>query len=230
MFRLPLLRAWPSQCLICHAWPARSLCTLCVQRFTPAVPRCECCALPVPAGVARCGACLREAPAFDRCLVAVAYAWPWTRCLAQFKFRQDPGLAAALAELLAAAPGVATTLDEADLVLPLPLSAERLHERGYNPAQLLAERLAPRRCRNDILLRPRHGRPQRELTRAERLRNVRGAFTVDARHAAALQGRRVLLVDDVMTTGASLGEAARVLRAAGAAHITALVFARTDPA
>lgn len=230
MLRLPPHRAWPSQCLICHAWPARSLCPHCVGRFVQARPRCDSCALPVPAGVTRCGACLREAPAFDRCLVAVAYAWPWTRCLAQFKFQQEPGLAAALAELLAAAPGVADALAQADLLVPLPLSAERLHERGYNPAQLLAERLAPGRSRHDLLQRVRHSPPQRDLPRVERLRNVRGAFAVDATGASALHGRRVLLVDDVMTTGASLGEAARALRAAGAAHITALAFARTDPA
>ncbi len=227
--RLPPLQAWPSQCLICRAWPARTLCHDCVDRFAAATPRCEGCALPVPAGVARCGACLRQPPPFDRCLVAVGYRWPWTRCLAQFKFRQQPGLGRALARLLAAAPEVAPAVAQAALVLPLPLSAERLAERGYNPAQLLAERLAPRRTRTDLLLRVRHTPSQRGLPRAQRLRNVRGVFAVDAARAAALQGQRVLLVDDVMTTGASLGEAARALRAAGAAHITALAFARTDP-
>ncbi|MBK6869468.1 MAG: ComF family protein [Burkholderiales bacterium] len=229
LFRLPSLRAWPSQCLICHAWPARTLCADCVARFAAPTRRCDACALPVPAGVTRCGACLREPPPFDRCRVAVAYAWPWVGCVARFKFQQDPGLAPALAELLAAAPDVADELAQAPLVLPMPLSAERLAERGYNPAQLLAERLAPGRTRPDLLLRVRHGTPQRGLTRAERLRNVRGAFALDARHAGALQAQRVVLVDDVMTTGASLAEAARALRTAGVAHITALAFARTDP-
>ena len=229
LFRLPSLRAWPSQCLICHAWPARTLCADCVGRFAAPTRRCDACALPVPAGVTRCGACLREPPPFDRCRVAVAYAWPWAGCVARFKFQQDPGLAPALAELLAAAPDVADELAQAALVLPMPLSAERLAERGYNPAQLLAERLAPGRTRPDLLLRVRHGTPQRGLTRAERLRNVRGAFAIDARHAAVLQSQRVVLIDDVMTTGASLAEAARALRTAGVAHITALAFARTDP-
>ncbi len=71
--------------------------------------------------------------------------------------------------------------------------------------------------------------PQRGLTRAERLRNVRGAFALDPARAATLHGQRVVLIDDVMTTGASLAEAARALRTAGVAHITALAFARTDP-
>jgi ComF family protein len=133
-----------------------------------------------------------------------------------------------LAGLLAAAPGVAAALAEADDVLPVPLSAARLAERGYNPAQLLARHLARRRVRAHVLLRPRHDPPQRGLPRAERLKNVRGAFAVDARHAAALHGRRVALIDDVMTTGATLRAAAQALREAGAAHITAIAFARTD--
>lgn len=223
---------WPSQCLICRAWPAATLCARCVARFAAPVPRCASCALPVPMGVARCGACLREPPPFERCLVAADYGWPWARCIAQFKFHQDPGLATPLADLLATAPGVAEALAQADWVLPMPLSSERLAERGYNPAQLLAARLArrfaPRRLRTDLLLRIRHTPPQRELPRAERLKNVRGAYAVEPLKAPLLAGRRVALVDDVMTTGASLREAAGALRAAGAAQVCAIAFARTD--
>jgi len=225
---------WPSQCLICRAWPTATLCQRCVARFADYAPRCATCALPVPEGLARCGACLREPPPFDRCLVAASYGWPWTRCISQFKFRQDPGLAAPLAAMLADAPGVARALADAELVLPVPLSAQRLAERGYNPAQLLARQLA-RRCgnrtapvRTDLLLRIRHTEPQHGLPRAQRLKNVRGVYATDPLKAPLLRGRRVALVDDVMTTGASLREAALALRAAGAAHITAIAFARTD--
>lgn len=228
--RLLQSSAWPGQCLICRGWPSATLCSRCVARFAVPQPRCETCALPVPPGVARCGACVRTPAPFDRCLAATAYRWPWTRCIGQFKFRQDPGLAAPLAELMAAAPGVAPALATADAVVPLPLSSARLAERGYNPAQLLASRLAGRRARTDWLLRVRHTPPQRGLTRAERLKNVRGAFAVAPTHVAELRGRHLLLVDDVMTTGASLGEAARVLRAAGAAQVSALALARTDEA
>jgi ComF family protein len=229
MFTRLLQRArWPGQCMICRAWPAATLCPRCVARFAAPSPRCESCALPVPDGVARCGACLREPPPFDRCLTAADYRWPWTRCIAQLKFGADPGLAAPLAALLAVAPGVAPALAQADSVLPVPLSAPRLAERGYNPAQLLARHLPAQRVRADVLLRPRHGPPQRGLPRAERLKNVRGAFAVAPPRAAALQGRRVALIDDVMTTGATLRAAAQALRDAGAAHVTAIVFARTD--
>jgi len=226
--RLLHLARWPSQCLICRAWPAATLCRDCVTRFAAVTTRCASCALPVPPGVTRCGACLRAPPPHDSCLVATSYCWPWTHCIAQLKFGNDPGLARPLAAMLADAPGVAGALAAADAVLPMPLTSQRLSERGYNHAQLLAGHLAPRRVRTGVLLRVRHTPPQRGLPRAQRLKNVRRAFAVDPRHTAALQGRRVALVDDVMTTGASLREAALALRAAGAAHITAIAFARTD--
>lgn len=220
--------AWPSQCLICRAWPARSVCGDCSARFTRPVPRCRGCALPVPAGVARCGACLLEPPPLDACLAALDYAWPWTHCIAQLKFHQDVGLAAALAALLAAAPGVAAALARADWLLPMPLAPERLAERGYNPALLLARQLPHARCRADLLQRTRHTPPQRGLSRAARRRNVRGAFAVEAVGAQVLRDRHVALLDDVMTTGASLHEAARALRRAGVREITAIALARTD--
>lgn len=222
-------RALPSQCRVCHAWPSQTLCLHCVASFAPVTPRCERCALPVAGGVRVCGACLRTPPPLDQCLTALPYAWPWAAVVSQFKFHGEPGLAAPLAQLLRAAPGVAQALANADLIVPLPLSAERLAERGYNPAQLLAQHAAPRAApiRLDLLLRTRHRLAQHELPRAQRLRNVRGAYAVDPLQAAALAQRRVLLVDDVMTTGASLYEAARAVRSAGAAHIAAVVLART---
>lgn len=221
---------WPSQCLICHAWPAQPLCTDCIVRFARPQTRCTRCALPVPAGVTCCGDCLLHPPPQDQALCAVGYAWPWSLCVTRLKFGQDVGLAAALAGLLLAAEGVAQALTQADWLLPLPLSARRLAERGYNPAQLLARQLQRQQpalpLRTDLLLRPLHRPPQTSLPRTARLRNVRGVFAVPPAQAAALRDRRVVLVDDVMTTGASLHEASRCLRAAGVAHITTLVLAR----
>ncbi len=219
---------WPSQCLVCRAWPAQTLCSTCTARFAPPTTRCRCCALPVPAGVPVCGACLREPPPMALCLAAVPWRWPWSQCVAHWKFEGDVGLTGPLAALLLATPGVRAALDAAAAVLPMPMAPERLAERGYNPALLLARRLAPGRVHPDGLLRIRHTPPQRSLPRAQRLKNVRGAFQVDPLLAPRLRGQPVLLVDDVMTTGASVREAAQVLRAAGAGQVGVLVLARTD--
>jgi ComF family protein len=218
----------PSQCAVCRTWPAQPICEACGARFAPPVARCTTCALPVPAGVSHCGACVSDPPPLDACHAACAYVWPWPERIAAFKFRGHAGLAAPLALLLRSAPWIEPALEQADLVLPMPLSPARLRERGFNQAHELAKRLAPRMADPGILLRTRDALAQSGLTRAERLRNLREVFAIDPRRAAAVRDRRVVLVDDVMTTGASVFSAAEVLRNGGAAHITAVVLARTD--
>ncbi|AMM25345.1 ComF family protein [Variovorax sp. PAMC 28711] len=217
----------PSQCVVCRAWPSRPVCDACVSRFAPPTDRCGTCALPVPPGVLCCGECVRQAPPLDACLAACAYAWPWPDCIAQFKFRAEPGWAGPLATLMRSAPWVEPALERCDLVLPMPLSRERLRERGFNQALELARRLSPGKTDARLLLRTRETPAQSDLTRAERLRNLRGAFALEPLRAEAVRDRRIVLVDDVMTSGASLFSAAQVLRAAGATHITAVVLART---
>ena len=125
-------------------------------------------------------------------------------------------------------PGLGDLAEKLDLVIPMPLSAQRLRERGYNQSAELARRLAPGRSRHDLLLRLRDTPAQSTLPRATRLRNLRGAIAVSPLKAGLLKGRKLLLVDDVMTTGASLHAAALALRAAGAQEVHAAVFARTE--
>ena len=218
----------PSQCAVCHAWPARPVCDDCVQRFAQPVPRCEGCALPLSAGQPRCGRCLLQPPPVDQSLAAVSYAFPWDGLIAQFKFQAHTGWAHALATLLRSAPWVEPALERADCLLPMPLSLPRLHSRGFNQTLLLARALAPEKVRADLLLRIKDSAPQSSLPRAERLLEVRGAYALEPGLAHTLQGKRVVLLDDVMTSGASLFEAARVLRRAGVQHLTALVLARTE--
>ncbi len=223
------LRALPGRCVVCAAWPARTFCDACVARFARPAARCTTCALLVAPGVERCGACLREPPPLDACLAAVSYAYPWAGCIADFKFRGQAGLAGALALLLHSTPWVEPALDAADLLLPLPLSRERLRERGYNQARLLSHHLAGHKTDDRLLLRARHTPALSGLDRAARLRHVHGAFVVDPLRAHLLRGRSVLLVDDVMTSGATLFAAARAVRQAGAAKVAAVVVARTEP-
>jgi ComF family protein len=186
------------------------------------------CALPVPEGVQRCGTCLQSPPPLARCLAAVDYDWPWRELLARFKFRDQPGWDRQLAWLMRGSAWAEDTLLQADRVLPIPLSRERLAERGYNQAWQLARRLAPDKADVRLLLRVRHTPAQRTLPRAQRLENLRGAFAVDPLRAGELRGQHLLLVDDVMTSGASLHSAAQVLLQAGASQVSAIVLARTD--
>ncbi|MDP1656744.1 MAG: ComF family protein [Hylemonella sp.] len=218
----------PGQCAVCHAWPAQPVCGSCVTRFAQPQPRCQTCALPVPAGISRCGACLKSPPPLDACLAAVAYAYPWSELIARYKFGDMPGWSTTLAGLLRSMPWVEPALEAADLVLPVPLSRQRLQQRGYNQALELARHLAPAKASPDLLLRIRDTPPQSSLPRAERLRNVKSAFAVEPLRQAEVRDKRVVLVDDVMTSGASLFAAAQALRDAGAAHITGLVLARTE--
>ncbi len=223
-----LSHALPSQCAVCHAWPAQPVCETCITRFAQPQSRCQTCALPVPAGISRCGACLKTPPPLDACLAAVGYAYPWSELIARYKFGDMPGWSAALAGLLRSMPWVEPALEAADLLLPMPLSRQRLQQRGYNQALELARHLAPAKAVPGLLLRIRDTPPQSALQRAERLRNVQGAFAVEPLRQTEVRGKRVVLLDDVMTSGASLFAAAQALRDAGAAHITGLVLARTE--
>ncbi|MDI1243839.1 MAG: phosphoribosyltransferase family protein [Rhodoferax sp.] len=223
-----MLRSPVSQCRVCRTWPAQPVCDPCVSEFAQPQPRCSTCALPLPAGLLQCGACLRTPPPLNLCLAAVPYAFPWPHLMADFKFNEQPALAGFFAHLLKATPWVEPTLEAADLLLPMPLSLQRLQLRGYNQAQLLAKQLSATKTRTDLLLRMVDTPAQHGLKRTERLTALNEAFAVDPLKASVLQGARLVIVDDVMTTGASLYSAAAVLKAAGAAHITGLVVARTE--
>lgn len=232
LWPLQLVRRLPSQCAVCHAWPSQPVCETCVQLFAQPCARCRGCALPLPPDLATgqdyCGACTTATPVADAALAAVAYAFPWSRLVLEFKFVQHPGWARSMALLMRSAPWVEPALDAADALLPMPLSRQRLQERGFNQALLLARALSPYKTQAQTLLRIRDTPAQSSLSRAARLTNVQHAFAVDPALLGEIAGKRLVLVDDVMTSGASLAAAAACLRQAGAAHITTLVFARAD--
>ncbi|MBA3589364.1 ComF family protein [Methylibium sp.] len=220
---------WPNRCAVCHAdtvGATARICTDCALRFGADFPRCHRCALRAPSGKLLCGACLRAPPPWSRAIAACDYGYPWDGLLTAFKFNEALDLLPALAGLLAAripppAAGV-------DLLLPVPLSATRLRERGYNQAGLLAAQLARRlnlACSADALLRVTDTPHQIALPREQRSANVSGAFAIA--QTVRLQGLRVALIDDVMTTGATLGELSRLLLKSGVADVQVWVFART---
>lgn len=231
MRTVPLLQwfaAPPGRCAVCGAWPARPLCEGCRRQFALPRHRCRRCALPLPEGIGTCGACVREPPPLDACFGAVDYAFPWSGLVGRFKFRGEPGWAATLAQRMAAVAGVAEEVAAADLVLPMPLARGRLAERGFNQALLLARELSRQKTDARLLLRLRETGSQTALEREARRRNVEGAFGVEPLRAHELRGKRVVLVDDVMTSGASLHAAARALRQVGAVQVSAAILARTE--
>jgi len=183
------------------------------------------------ADVALCGRCVRSPPSFDRAIAAVDYTHPWDRLISDFKYREGLDLGEALCGLLMAAHQHHAG-DAPDWLLPVPLGAQRLRERGYNQSWELARRCARRLgCRTDasMLLRIRETPHQLALPRERRLANVRGAFAIEPMRRAEVVGRRITLVDDVMTTHATADELSQVLLDAGAQSVQVWVVARTPP-
>ncbi len=229
----------PSQCAVCRSWPSAPVCHDCMVRFGQPRRRCRTCALELPAAspTTQCSRCQRQGFGLDACFAALAYAFPWSELVSRYKFDSQTGWATFMASTLLAQPSVRdffSQLRSDDWLLPLPLSAERLAWRGFNQAWELTRALQRQSaCRAivdaSLLLRIRHTRPQSELQRSARMDNLKGAFAVEPLRADELRGRRVVLVDDVMTSGASLLTAASVLRQAGASHISAVVLTRTAP-
>jgi ComF family protein len=210
-------------CALCGAesgW--EPLCAGC-RGDLPVLPECcPRCALPSP-GAAICGTCFRTPPHFDGTLALWRYDFPCDRLVHALKYRARLGLAGLFAGSLALRP-----LPEVDLVLPMPLHPKRLRVRGFNQALEIAKGLARRLGRPVAprgALRVKDTAPQTGLPYGERVRNVRGAFECDL----DLSGRSVGVVDDVMTTGATLNELARVLKRAGASRVENFVIARTIP-
>ena len=210
---------------MCGVRARDSLCDDCRRDlpFLPA-PGCPRCNAP---GIEKqiCGACLSDPPHFDETISAFRYAYPLDRLVQAYKFNANLGLLPLLADALSRAIVASEVTVRADLVIPLPLAPKRLAERGFNQSALLGERLSKKlgiRFELRGMLRVRETPPQTGLNREARMKNVRGAFDC----ARRLDGQCVALVDDVMTTGATLSEAAKALKKAGATHVSAWVIAR----
>lgn len=220
----------PGCCVLCRDWCWRPLCESCLQRFAPLLPRCASCARAMPMPAARCGECAGRSSAFQRCITGTDYAAPWERLITGFKFHQKTQLAPALCELMLRGVSAADDASRPALLLPVPLSRERLRERGYNQAWELARRLARRigiTARADVLQRSRDTPHQIGMSRVQREHNLRDAFWIEPAQRARLQDAHVVLVDDVLTTGATAHAAALTLTRAGAARVDVWVAART---
>ncbi|PKO32286.1 MAG: phosphoribosyltransferase [Betaproteobacteria bacterium HGW-Betaproteobacteria-7] len=212
----------PSSCLLCGDDTGGPLLCASCDNDLPILPSerlCPRCALPTTHGE-HCGACLKEPPHYNRALALWAYEFPADRIIHALKYQHRLAVADWLGSRLAE-----RLTPAGQTLLPMPLHTERLRERGFNQAGEIARGMARTLglpYQPDLLHRQRPTRPQAELLPGERQRNVRGAFAC----SGDLGGRHVVLVDDVMTTGASANECARVLRLHGAGDITLVVAAR----
>lgn len=211
----------PQDCLLCGGFSgAALLCAACAHEL-PQLPDalCPVCAEASPGG-ATCGACLKSPPHFDATVAAFRYAFPVDKLVQALKYRRRLATADFLAKAMLAAGAPA-----GDIVVPLPLSAGRLRERGFNQAVELARPLARALAlplELDGCTRRRDTAPQATLPWKERRKNVRHAFEC----ALDLSGKSVIVVDDVMTTGATLDEFAGTLKAHGVVRVINWVAAR----
>jgi ComF family protein len=223
-----VLAALPSQCAICRRWPGTRFCADCLARWSQPTSRCSLCARQLAGGARICGACLKQPPRLSHCIAALDYAYPWQSVIARYKFQADIGLARGLGRLLAAQPAAQQMLNDCDVLLPVPASEQRLRERGFDHTLLLAQAMHPSIPIWHRAVERRHtAQPQHELDRPQRLRHLQKVFDVSPDHRPRIPGKRIALLDDVMTTGATLDALADCLLKAGATGVSALVLCRT---
>lgn len=227
----------PVECISCNRMlstdPIPFFCRVCWEQIVPIKgSRCSRCDQPFVSAAAtswtpdhQCQNCQERPPAYERAWTLFPYLPPLQDAICAFKYRGKFALAKPLAALMLRA--VPAEID-GDLLVPVPLHPARLRAREFNQSLLLADQLGrylKRPVSATVLVRILATDPQTTLTRRERLRNLRQAFAV--RNAEVLAGRRVLLIDDVFTTGTTLNECAKTLLKAGALSVSALTLART---
>jgi ComF family protein len=218
----------PATCLLCGgaARGSLDLCADCAAELPLLHDACPRCAMPLPdAHNAPCGRCLQRPPGFSACVAALRYEHPVRELLSRFKFQGDLATGRMLAGLLARRlAGLPATRRTGLVLAPVPLHPGRLRERGFNQSERIARVLAAElglALSNSLVRRLQRTADQKQLGAAARRRNLQGAF-----HAAGCAGRRIVLVDDVITTGATAEVVTAALLAAGAAHVEVWCLAR----
>ena len=218
----------PGYCALCGGKSHDALCAACCNQYIDwRAPRCLSCSIRLLAEhrYQRCGACLSHPPAFDASFAATDYAAPIDRLLQNLKFHAKLSLAQAFGKILSDMPSPPLT---ADLLIAVPLSQERLAQRGFNQSLEIARFLEQRwklPLANNICLRIKNTQTQSSLPLNQRRVNIRNAFALQ--NSSAIKGKQIVLVDDVMTTGHTLNELAHCLKRHGALRVINLVVART---
>jgi len=230
--RHELARAIPGACLLCQQDSTGPVCDKCRQQtVVRKIHRCPRCAVAMTAPAAVCGQCLRHPPAFDQSFAGFCYRPPADQLILALKFGHRTALASWLGQqLFDAIPDRHWQDDAPDCLIPVPLSRQRLQERGFNQAMEIARilgRLSGVPVWPDATERLRDTQPQASLPLSERKRNLHQAFGWRAEQGVLPAGRHIALVDDVMTSGMTLHEIATMLKLNGARRVSVLLAART---
>lgn len=221
-----LSRLLPARCLVCgcDGSGGADLCADCRAQLPWQSHACPLCALPLPSSHIACGQCQQNPPPLDASFAALTYANPLDRLLPRLKFHNNLASARLLSGLMTQA---AAHWPRPQAIIPIPLHRSRLRQRGFDQALELARPLAHALklpLRTDLLQRQRATCAQTRLSAAARRRNLRQAFAVNATDLP----QHVALLDDVMTTGATLHSAAKALKQAGVQRVDAWVCARVE--
>ena len=228
------LAIFKQNCVLCASQEANShaVCKPCLNAL-PWHPKTSCPQCGLASSGMVCGSCLNSPPDFDAMISVFSYAFPVDAMMLRYKYGSMLNLGSTFGEFLAEKVNVENCLKNIDLIIPMPMHPQRLKERGFNQALEIAKVLT-KNCKEKLdytkldytsaerqTLTP----PQASLPLKERVKNIKGAFKV----SGDLSGKRIAIVDDVMTTGASLNELAKTLKKAGASHVECWVVARTLP-
>ncbi len=229
---MSVFRPFVSECLACKLmgpFPVANICDSCYAAIPRLHSSCLTCGSPGSGSVAICGQCLTNPPALDQCLIACPYVSPvdlWLRSMKDdHNLLTRPLLSQLLFECLKE-----QLIQQVELILPMPMHWSRRWHRGFNQCELLVDALAHDMelpaC-HTILRRSRRVKSQRGLNRKQRQKNQRDSFVLDAKLQEQIQGKNLLLVDDIITTSATANEAAKTLKAGGANRVAVAAVART---
>lgn len=221
----------PSCCTACQHWPAYGLCNACYQLYRKSARRCYVCAIELPADCcsALCGQCLNNTFAFDHTIAAVSYIEPWSKMIRDFKFNQHTVKTQTIARLMQLKI-MSEQVPLPDFLIPIPNACNRIRERGYNQAWEITKflgRLLQIPSIPDVLIRHKEEASQTQRSKKERMTALKNAFENNASQTSKIYEKHVALIDDVMTTGATVDSAAQILKKAGARQVSVWVFART---
>lgn len=225
---------FPPSCSYCKGMAGGNNSSLCVECFSQLrfikAPYCSCCGRPFFSGNDNhlCGACLQSSWNFDKARSIFVYEKISAGLVRELKYSGDMTGLETFQYLSRQSP-VLDDLDVPDFILPVPLHIKRLRQRGFNQALLLAKELFPEekeKIKYDILLRQRYTSTQTGLSGKERRENLKDAFIV--KESSEISGRSILILDDVFTTGATVDECAKALKAAGCNRVEILTICRAD--